>query len=171
MRVSGLLEIELLRAGRLERDGSASTYSTAIVPRLRHYYFRDRDPVVDVLVGQYWHLFGWQNAYHPASVQAQGLVGELYRATAAPALEDDRDAGGERRSGRRGRSRPPQRDSGKPQAEGGLRVMVNKWTGLMTNGASGTALQPLSVAVSGNFRDVTVPEMSLTPQALGRTWR
>ncbi|HEY2513071.1 MAG TPA: hypothetical protein VGI39_19520, partial [Polyangiaceae bacterium] len=61
--------------------------------------------------------------------------------------------------------RPPQRDSGKPQGEAGLRLAINPWKGVMTNGATGTSVQPASVAVSGNLRDFTVPEMSLNPQA------
>jgi hypothetical protein len=164
VRVSGLLEMDFF--GDVASNATEQqSYSTAIAPRLRHYYFRVENPIVDILVGQYWHLFGWQNAYHPASVQAQGLVGELYsrdlqvrlsKTLASPWLSVEVAAAV---------LRPPQRDSGKPQEEVGLRVMLNKWTGLMTNGASGTSLAPLSVGVSANFRDMTVPEMSLTPQA------
>ena len=61
--------------------------------------------------------------------------------------------------------RPPERDSALPQGEGGLRFAINKWQGMMTNGATGTSLQPASIAVTGNVRDVIIPEMKLLPTA------
>jgi hypothetical protein len=161
VRTSGLLELDFF--GQLPPTATEASTFDSSMPRVRHAFLRVETPVVDVLVGQYWHLFGWQNVYHPASVQAQGLPGELYArspqirvskrvVTSAVTFEVAVAA-----------LRPPQRDSAKPQAEGGLRLAVNQWTGLMTNGATGTNIQPLSIAVTGNFRDVNVPQMSLVP--------
>ncbi len=88
VRASGLVEMDFF--GQIASNGTeAQTYSTAMVPRLRHFYFRIENPVVDILVGQYWHLFGWQNVYHPASVQAQGLMGEVYSRDVQLRLSED----------------------------------------------------------------------------------
>ena len=57
--------------------------------RIRHAMFRVETPVVDVLVGQYWHLFGWQDGYHPNTTEIQGVPGTALLARApGPHLED-----------------------------------------------------------------------------------
>jgi hypothetical protein len=163
IRVSGLAEMDFF--GQVASNASeGQNWSTAIVPRLRHFYFRIDNPIVDVLVGQYWHLFGWQNVYHPGSVQAQGLLGQVYSRDLQLRLSKTIATSWVNVEVAAAVLRPPQRDSGKPQGEAGVRLALNKWTGLVTNGATGTSIQPLSVAVTGNFRDVTVPELSDTPQ-------
>jgi hypothetical protein len=162
VRVSGLLEMDLF--GQIASNATEQQVYDSSVPRVRHAYFRVETPIVDVLVGQYWHVFGWQNLYHPASVQAQGLAGELYardmqlrvskRFESRPITVEIAVAA----------LRPPSRDSAIPQGEAGLRIAINQWTGVMTNGAGGTGVQPLSVAVTGNAREITVPELSLEPK-------
>ena len=162
VRASGLLEMDFF--GQVASNASeAQSYSSAMAPRLRHFYFRIDTPVLDILVGQYWHLFGWQNVYHPASVQAQGLLGQIYSRDVQLRLSKTVASSFLNVEIAAAVLRPPQRDSGIPQAEAGARLTFNKWTGLVTNGASGTSIQPLSVGVTGNFRQVSVPEMSFTP--------
>jgi hypothetical protein len=60
--------------------------------------------------------------------------------------------------------RPPQRDSGVPEIEAGLKVALPFWTGLTTAGVATTSIQPASIAVSGDFRDFVVPEFSPLPK-------
>ena len=50
--------------------------------RIRHFYFKVETPVVDLTVGQTWELFGWQSYFDPASVNLQGLPGQVYSRTA-----------------------------------------------------------------------------------------
>lgn len=50
--------------------------------RIRHFYFKLETPVVDLTVGQTWELFGWQAYFVPASVNLQGLPGQVYSRTA-----------------------------------------------------------------------------------------
>ena len=100
VRVGGLLELDFFGT-QPSTATEAATFDSSI-PRVRHAFFRIETPVVDVLVGQTWHVFGWQNVYHPASVEAQGLPGEILLARdAAPHLEERRHVGGHVRSGRR----------------------------------------------------------------------
>ena len=50
--------------------------------RIRHAYFKLETPVVDLTIGQTWELFGWQAYFDPASVNLQGLPGQIYSRTA-----------------------------------------------------------------------------------------
>ncbi len=59
--------------------------------------------------------------------------------------------------------RPPQRDAGVPEGEGGIHLAFNKWTATQTIGATGTTVSPLSVAVTGDVRRVSVPQFSPAP--------
>ena len=57
---------------------SESSYFTSPTLRIRHFALKLETPIVDVLAGQYWQLFGWQSLFHPNSVEYQGVPGELY---------------------------------------------------------------------------------------------
>jgi hypothetical protein len=52
----------------------------------------------------------------------------------------------------------PQRDSGTPEGQGGLRLIVNKWTGVQTVNSTGTQISPLSLGVSATVRHLAIPE-------------
>ena len=49
--------------------------------RIRHFYFKAETPIVDLTIGQTWELFGWQAYFIPASVNLQGLPGQVYSRT------------------------------------------------------------------------------------------
>jgi hypothetical protein len=54
-------------------------------------------------------------------------------------------------------SRPPQRDSGLPDGQAALRLILNDWKGMRTAGGAGTSVDPLSVGVSGVARRFRLP--------------
>ena len=84
VHASGMVEMDFLGAqsvGSGTGQVSENAFFTSPTVRLRHAMFRVETPVVDVLVGQYWHLFGWQTAYQPNTVEIQGVPGELYART------------------------------------------------------------------------------------------
>jgi hypothetical protein len=56
--------------------------------------------------------------------------------------------------------RPPQRDAGMPAGQAGLRFALNNWTAPQTANFTGTAIQPLSVAVTGDVRRLRLPEFT-----------
>jgi hypothetical protein len=131
--------------------------------RVRHAYLKLETPVVDVLFGQTWHLFGLQPNYIPTVVQWAGLVGEIFGRTTqlrlshvfkTPLVNVELAVAG---------MRPPQRDSAVPEGEAGLRVTFNKWTAWHTGYMTSTALTPASVAVSGDVRSFRMPEFSAKP--------
>ncbi len=124
--------------------------------RIRHMNFKVETPVVDILMGQYWQLFGWQPLYQPNTVELQGVPGELYARTpqlrisktvkAYPVTFEIAIAG----------VRSVQRDNGFPDGEGGVRLSLDSWTGVQTVGQNGTQISPLSIAATGLVRRVSV---------------
>jgi hypothetical protein len=169
IRVSGMLEMDLLGTqlpigtGN-PYNGSENSFFTSPTLRVRHAMMRVETPVIDVLAGQYWHLFGWQSVYHPNTVEIQGVPGQLYSRTPQLRLSKTLhwDVGTLEIAA--AAMRPPARDSEVPELEGGLRFALAKWTGVTTNGATGTSVMPASIAVTGDARHITLPEFSPLPK-------
>lgn len=143
---------------------SESAYYNNAAFRVRHFNLKMETPIVDILVGQTWSLFGWQAMYLPNSVQLQPMPGEIFSRAAQfrvskTAKTDDITA-----EIAVAASRPPQRDSAVPDLQGGLRFAVNKVTAMQTINGTGTSIQPLSVAVTGVTRQFRLPELSADPK-------
>ncbi len=131
--------------------------------RMRLAYLKVETPVIDVVFGQYWHLFGWQPIFHPNSVQIQGLPGELYQRTLQLRLSKEIPLGPTSLELAVSASRPPQRNSMIPEFTGGIRFSVDKWTGMTTRGSTARAIQPLSIAVTGTMRNFVAPSFEQLP--------
>jgi hypothetical protein len=144
---------------------SEAAFFTNPTFRVRHAYFKLETPVVDVLAGQTWGLFGWQPYFDPASVQIQGLPGEVF--TRAPQLRISHTFKTDPVNVEVAvaASRPPQRDGDAPDGQGGLRLSFNDWKGYRTVGSAGTALDSAAIGVSGAVRNFTVTEYAATPQS------
>jgi hypothetical protein len=132
--------------------------------RIRHMNFKLETPIVDVLFGQYWHLFGWQPLYHPNTVEIQGVPGQLYGRTPQLRVSKTIKTDPVTIELAIAMMRSPQRDSATPEGEAGARLAFNKWTGMTTNGAAGTTIQPLSVAVTADVRHFELAEFAATPK-------
>jgi hypothetical protein len=167
VRVSGLLEMDFLGNQPAVNQATGSiteqAFFTSPTFRIRHAMAKIETPFIDVLVGQYWDLFGWQGVYQPNTVEIQGIPGELYSrdpqirlsktfATEAVTLEVAAAA-----------LRPVSSDSQVPEWQGGLRFAVNHWTATHTQGATATQVMPASIAVTGDERHVVVPEFLQIP--------
>src|SRR5262249_1771228 len=120
-------------------------------------------PVVDFLIGQYWQLFGWGSVYHPNTVEIQGVPGQLYARTPQLRISKTMKSDAVTFEIAVAATRPVQRDSGYPHGQGGIRIAVNKWTAVQTMGATGTTISPLSLALTGYVRNVTVNALAATP--------
>jgi hypothetical protein len=142
---------------------SEGSYFTSPTFRIRHANLKVETPIVDVLFGQYWQLFGWQSAYMPNTVEIQGVPGELY--SRSPQLRISKTLKTEAVTFEVAIAavRPVQRDSATPDGQAGMRFAVNKWTGVQTVGATGTQISPLSIAVTGLARHVAVDNYSTSP--------
>jgi hypothetical protein len=172
IRSSGIAEMDFLGnqpQGSPSPAGSPavseSAYYASPTFRIRHMAVKVETPFVDLLVGQYWQLFGWQTYFHPNSVQIQGLPGQVFsrspqlrlsHAFRTPTADVEVAVAA---------SRPPQRDSGLPDGQAGVRVMLNDWKGMRTAGGAGTSLDPASIGISGVARRFRLPEYASAPTA------
>jgi hypothetical protein len=166
VKVSGVLETDFegyLPSPSPSSGSSESQFFSSPTMRVRHAYVRVETPYVDLLVGQYWDLFGWQNVYHPNSVQVQGLPGELYSRDAQIRLSHAFKSSAAEVEVALAARRPPSRDSQMPEGQGGVRLALPFWTGMSTTGATATSILPASIAVTGDVRQFTVPEFSGLP--------
>ncbi len=167
IRVSGILETDFLGyvppPSYTTGSPTEATFFTSPALRIRHAMIRIETPVVDLLIGQYWDLFGWQGVYQPNSVEIQGLPGELYARN--PQLRVSKTFANDSASLEIALAalRPPSRDSEVPEGQGGLRFALPFWKGVVTNGATATSVMPFSIAVTGDYRHFIVPEMNLLP--------
>ena len=159
VRLSGLLETDFLGPTSTTEQG---TWSNGVL-RVRHSYMKMETPIVDILVGQTWSLFGWQSMYLVASAQPPGLPGQLFERTAQLRLSKTLKAGGVSAEIAVAANRPPQQDSSTPEGVGGLRVSFDRWTGQHTGYLASTTIQPASLAISGDLRGFRIPEFSATP--------
>ncbi len=134
------------------------------VLRLRHLNLKVETPVVDVLFGQYWQLFGWQSAYQPSTVELQGVPGEIYSRTTQFRISKTVKADPVTFEIAVAATRPVQRDTGIPDGQGGIRLAVDSWTGVQTVGSTGTQISPMSIAATGLVRRVEVNAFQAVPK-------
>jgi hypothetical protein len=162
VRASAQLEMDFL--GNQPPNASEAAFVSNPTFRIRHFNLKLETPYVDILIGQYWDLFGWQSVYHPNTVEIQGVVGQIYSRTAQIRLSHAFKSEWAVLEVAVAAMRPPQRDSMVPEGQGGVRLSFPKWTGMTTAGSTGTSIQPLSVAVTGDIRHFEVAEFSATPK-------
>jgi hypothetical protein len=164
VRVSGVIETDFLGpTGTIGSSISEAGYFVNANLRIRHAFLKMETPIVDVMFGQYWDLFGWQPNYFPTVVQWPGLVGELFSRTIQLRLSHtfktdpvNVEIAAAVRSA--------ERDAGVPGGQGGLRIVFNKWTAWHTGYLTATNLTPASIGLSGDVREIRVPEFSDKPQ-------
>jgi len=164
IKTSALIEMDFL--GNQPSNPPATNeaaFFTNPTYRVRHAWMKLETPVVDVLAGQTWGLFGWQAYFDPASVQIQGLPGEVFTRPAQLRLSHTFKSEPVNLELAVAASRPPQRDGDAPDGQGGLRLMFNEWKGYRTVGSAGTSLDSAALGVSGAVRNFTVMEYSATP--------
>jgi hypothetical protein len=148
---------------------SESAFFSSPTFRIRHAFLQLGARYVDLIMGQTWELLGWQNYFIPASVNRQGLPGQvesrtpqlrLSRVLPASAVDIELAAAA---------LRPPQRDGGLPDFQGGVRVLFERWRGVHTLGGSSTSTAPGGVGVSGAVRRFVVnkPDGHTSSQTTG----
>jgi hypothetical protein len=160
IRVSGSLETDFFGPTTTTEQ---STYVNPVL-RIRTSYLKIETPVLDVLIGQQWTLFGWQPSFISASVQYPGLPGETFERT--PQLRLSRTIKGDAVTTEVAvaANRPPQQDSATPEGVAGIRLAFPRWTGQHTAYMASTAIQPASIAISGDLRRFRIPELAAAPR-------
>ncbi|HVZ87870.1 MAG TPA: hypothetical protein VHG72_12925 [Polyangia bacterium] len=176
IRSSGVLEFDLfgnqpsVNAGggsSGQAPGSGDTTEAAYFNnaafRVRHAYVKIEDQVVDALVGQTYHLLGWQNYFFGASCGFLGLPNELFNRTVQVRLSHAFESGPVNVEVAAAALRGAERDSGLPDLEGGLRLALNHWKGMTTPGSGGTGALPAAIGVSGLIRQFAVDPYAPLP--------
>jgi hypothetical protein len=144
-------------------DVAESAYFDSPTFRARHAYFKLENDYVNVLVGQTYDLFGWQNYFFPCSVEFLGLPNQVFHRTTQLRLSHTFALGSLSVDLAAAALRPVQRDSEVPDANAGVRFSVNSWKGISTPGNVGTTAFPLSIGVSGVARQFRVNAFTPPP--------
>jgi hypothetical protein len=148
------------------------TYTYAAI-RLRQYYAKLETPVVDLLVGQTFDLYGWGGqGFFPSTPAFLGVMGELFHRnvqlrlskviTSKPINLELAVAG----------VRPATRDSGTPDVQAGIKLTINGWQGASAQGPRPAKAAPMALGLSAVGRRLTVTDFqSITadPQ-VARGW-
>jgi len=161
---SAILEGDFFGHPSTESVSSEAAFYASPVFRLRHAYLKLESEIVDVLAGQTYDVFGWQNYFSPCSAEFLGLPNQLFSRnvqlrvsrTLRPSSSFSVDVAVSA-------VRPAQRDSGVPDGNAGLRFNVDAWKGITTPGNIGTAALPLSIGLSGTVRQFKVNAFTPPP--------
>jgi hypothetical protein len=165
IRTSAMLEMDFLGTqlpiGTGAGTGSEAAFFNNPTFRVRHMNLKMETSVVDILFGQYWELYGWQGTYHPNTVELQGVPGQLYSRTMQLRLSKTIKSDSFVFEAAVAAMRPPQRNSQTPEGQAGIRFAVPLLSGVYTAGGTGTSIQPLSLAITGDARAVRLPSYTI----------
>jgi hypothetical protein len=159
IRVSGSLETDFFGPTATTDQG---TYVNPVL-RVRTSYVKLETPVVDFLIGQNWTLYGWQPFNLVESSQLPGLPGQMFDRAVQLKVSKTIKTDAVTAEIAAAALRPPQQDSATPDFNAGVRVQFNHWTGLHDIYQVFSAIQPAWIGVSGDLRQLRIPELSTTP--------
>ncbi|MBK7862061.1 MAG: porin [Archangiaceae bacterium] len=154
-RANAVFEMDLL--------GNALTPTTDLMvfsgagPRVRHLAISVETPFVDVLLGQWWNLFGWQPNFFPTSVEIQGVIGELNSRAPQLRLSHLFKSPSANVEVAAAIARPADRLYGVPDVQAGVRVALNRRKALRTSSATATRSDAMMFGVSSVLRRFDAP--------------
>ncbi len=164
MRASAVIEGDFFGDQTAPPTGSENAYFDSPLFRIRHAYLKLESRFVDVVAGQTYDLFGWQNYAFPMSAEFLGLPNMVFSRNTQLRLSHAFGAAGpltvevgvET-------ARPAQRDSQVPDVQGGVRLAVNRWVGITTPGNVRTVALPAFIGVSAVARQFKVNAFAPPP--------
>jgi hypothetical protein len=164
IKITGQMEMDFL--GNQPPGISEASFWANAPFRFRHMNVKIETPVVDMLFGQTWQLFGWQGMNQPNTVAIQGIPGQVYSRAPQIRLSKKIPAGdGMNVELALAASRPVSRASYTPDGQAGVRLNFDKLKAWHTGGSTGTALDAAMVGVSVVGRRLAVDEFSATPHS------
>jgi hypothetical protein len=131
--------------------------------RIRLAFMKLETPIVDVIAGQYYDLFGWNGSFYPMTVAYLGVPAEIYHRNPQLRIEKHLHLGQLEIVGAVAAVRPGQRDSGLPEGQAGLKISYGGWSGAATPGFGRPSKSPLSLGVSGLYRAFELPVFRAEP--------
>jgi hypothetical protein len=171
MKATAVLEMDFVGNQLPTNYGTSSsgisegaTYTNPLM-RLRHAAIKVESAYIDVLAGQYWNLFGWSPQFLPVSTEMPGFAGVPFGRSVQLRLSHTFNIKPMNIEVSAAASRPPERNSEYPDAQGGMRLSLNQRTGVFAAGATGGAFMEMaaSIGVSGAYRRLKVAEFTATP--------
>jgi hypothetical protein len=162
IKVTGLLEMDFL--GNQPPGIAEAAFILNPTFRFRHYNFKLETPIVDILIGQSWQLFGWQPLFHPNTVDIQGVPGQVYSRSPEVRVTKRIKTDDVTVEIAVAAARPPQRASATPDGHAGIKLSYDKRKAYHTGGGAGGALDSAAIGVSVVGRRFAVNEFSATPQ-------
>lgn len=132
--------------------------------RMRHAFYKLETPIIDVLAGQYFELFGWGGqGFYPGTIAFLGVPGQLFVRNPQLRFSKRLDFGTIAIEPAVAAVRPAQRDSDLPDFEGGIRLDVPGWNAAMMQGFGRPLKIPARLGISGVYRDYRVPVFNVQP--------
>lgn len=151
----GILEIDFFGAQSGVSEGAFFGNS---LPRMRHAAFFVTKPGWQLLVGQFWNVFGMPDAYLPTTVAFRPPVGVAFGRTPQVRLTHDLiDGDSFKTSLVAAIVRPTQRDSEVPNLDFAARFFLKKYQSKWAIPFRAVHLEPASITVSGTFRGIGFP--------------
>jgi hypothetical protein len=169
IKTSGNIEVDLLgnQPGTPPTTAvSEAGFFQSPALRVRHAYLKLETPIVDILAGQYWALFGWQTYFHPNTVEIQGVPGEVFGRSPQFRIGHIFKSKPVNVEVAVAVVRPVQRDSNTPDGQAGLRLLINDWKGYRIAGSTGNSVDAMGIGVSGTYRHFRVNELAAAPAAV-----
>ncbi|MDB4983308.1 MAG: hypothetical protein JWM82_4060 [Myxococcales bacterium] len=131
--------------------------------RIRQAFMKLETPIVDIIAGQYYDLFGWNGSFYPATVAYLGVPAEVYHRNPQLRIEKKIHLGQLELMLAGAAVRPGQRDSGFPEGQLGLKISYSGWSGVAMPGFGRPSLAPVSIGLSGLYRRFEVPAFRNEP--------
>ncbi|HEY1812477.1 MAG TPA: hypothetical protein VGG74_09040 [Kofleriaceae bacterium] len=146
VKASAQLEMDFL--GNQPTGISEASFWQNPTMRFRHYNLKLETPIVDILIGQYWDLFGWQSYFHPATVEIQGVPGQVYGRAPQIRVSKTIKTGAVDVDLAIAAVRPVERDSAVVDGQAGVKFSFPTFKAYHTAGGTGTALDSAAIGVS-----------------------
>jgi len=162
VRPSAVLEGDFFGPSNIADTSENTVYSSPTF-RVRHAYLTLDNDYVTVLAGQTYDVFGWQNYFFPASAEFLVCPTRCSRATRSFACRTRSAATAP------SRSTSPRRRRARRSATHAFRTLTRltfgcpSFKGVTTPGNSSTTALPLSLGVSGVFRQFRVNAFAPPP--------
>jgi hypothetical protein len=162
VKASALVEADFF--GLPPPNASQDQYYSANIIRLRHFYAKLETPIIDLLVGQTYDLYGWGGTgFYPSTPAFLGVMGEIFHRN--PQLRLSKDLGGSGVGVQLAVAgvRPADRDSALPDFQAGVKLTIKGWQGASAQGPRPPKSAPMAIAVSGVDRRLAVADFSTVP--------
>jgi hypothetical protein len=167
VRSSAQIEIDFY--GLTPTDARLNDVIVFPTPRLRHAFLKFETPIVDVVAGQTYDLFGWAPTFFPTTVAYLGVPGQIYHRDPQLRIEKTLHLGSAEVKLAAAMVKAGERDSGVPDAQAGLKLAFNSWRGAAMPGFSRPQLAPLSIGVSGVYRHFESPIFVVNPGSAAKS--